>query len=151
MLIKQNAVRHIPTGEIIVSRHRHDYATSKDGKYFLDGGTDYTRTNIPRENRDWEWLTINSQYDTIVEMKERFVWGSRGKNGDQPLTYNLMKDLTEDHLRAIITHIMEVHGNDETKYINEPAYVIADAILWDKFVAKTEACRELSKNIEESA
>lgn len=148
MFIKQNAVRNVSTGEIIISRHRHDYATSKDGKYFLDGGTDYTRTNIPFKSDEWEWLTLDNKYDKIDVIKDKFVWGTRGKNGDEPLTYRFMKDFTEDHLRAIILHIMEVHGQDETKYIHEPAYIVADAILWDKFVEKTAACREIRKNLE---
>jgi len=30
-------------GEIIYSRYRHDYRTSKDGSVFIDGGRDYTK------------------------------------------------------------------------------------------------------------
>lgn len=30
--------------DIIYSRHRHDYHTSKDGSVWIDGGRDYTRT-----------------------------------------------------------------------------------------------------------
>jgi hypothetical protein len=32
---------------IIFSRFRHDYRTSPSGKYFIDGGRDYTRCNNP--------------------------------------------------------------------------------------------------------
>lgn len=36
-------------GEIIFSRHRHDYRTSSDGSVFVDGGRDYTRTNTSKK------------------------------------------------------------------------------------------------------
>jgi len=32
-------------GEVIYSRYRHDYRTSKDGTVFVDGGRDYTRAS----------------------------------------------------------------------------------------------------------
>lgn len=32
-------------GEIIYSRYRHDYRTSKDKSVFVDGGRDYLKTN----------------------------------------------------------------------------------------------------------
>lgn len=34
-------------GEVIFSRYRHDYRTSKDGSVFIDGGRDYTKCNRP--------------------------------------------------------------------------------------------------------
>lgn len=33
-------------GEIVYSRHRHDYRSSRDGSVFIDGGRAYTRTNV---------------------------------------------------------------------------------------------------------
>lgn len=33
-------------GEIVFSRHRHDYRSSRDGSVFIDGGRSYTRTNV---------------------------------------------------------------------------------------------------------
>lgn len=32
-------------GELLVSKHRHDYVESKDGSTFIDGGRDYIHTN----------------------------------------------------------------------------------------------------------
>jgi hypothetical protein len=34
-------------GQIIYSRHRHDYRVSNDKSVFIDGGRDYTKTNRP--------------------------------------------------------------------------------------------------------
>lgn len=39
-------------GEVIYSRYRHDYRTSKDGSVWIDGGRSYTRSGIyPPEKR----------------------------------------------------------------------------------------------------
>lgn len=35
-------------GDVIFSRHRHDYRTSDDGSVFVDGGRSYLRTNSTR-------------------------------------------------------------------------------------------------------
>lgn len=32
-------------GDVVFSRHRHDYRPSPDGTVFIDGGREYTRTN----------------------------------------------------------------------------------------------------------
>lgn len=32
-------------GDVVFSRHRHDYHSSPDGTVFIDGGREYTRTN----------------------------------------------------------------------------------------------------------
>lgn len=36
-------------GDVIFSRHRHDYRSSPDGSVFIDGGRDYTRTNTSNQ------------------------------------------------------------------------------------------------------
>jgi len=33
-------------GDVIYSRHRHDFRESDDGSVWIDGGRDYTRTNV---------------------------------------------------------------------------------------------------------
>ena len=36
-------------GDVIFSRHRHDYCSSPDRSVFIDGGRDYTRTNTSNQ------------------------------------------------------------------------------------------------------
>ena len=38
-------------GEIIYSRYRNDYVVSQDGSVFIDGGRDYTKTNVLNPER----------------------------------------------------------------------------------------------------
>lgn len=42
-MILQNAIRYIPTGEILISYARHNLMQSSDEKAFVDGGLDYFR------------------------------------------------------------------------------------------------------------
>ena len=101
-----------PDGTILHSRHRHDYqehfdAVSKEW-YILDGGNDYIRCSVnqvPAED-----LALYSD-DPHEKIREVFIWKSYGKNFSQPEgVYTLLKDLTDEHLAAILetqTHLPE--------------------------------------------
>lgn len=101
-----------PDGTILHSRHRHDYQEHFDEVskewYILDGGLDYQRCSInevPAED-----LTLYSD-DPHDKIREVFIWKSYGKNFSQPEgVYTLLKDLTDEHLAAILetqTHLPE--------------------------------------------
>jgi hypothetical protein len=36
-----------PNNEVVVSTHRHDFRFDREGRYFIDGGKAYLRTNCP--------------------------------------------------------------------------------------------------------
>jgi hypothetical protein len=95
-----NALR-TPDGTVLVSRHRHDYQTYTDanGKtYMVDGGFDYLRRSAHDDSEDL------SLYDTEPHEVQRkvIVWGSYGKNGDQPLTYKAVADMETEHIEAVL-------------------------------------------------
>lgn len=98
-----------PDGTILESMHRHDYVTYIDAngkEYMVDGGLEYLRRNI-HDDAPYQELSVYSDapHDLI---SEAFKWGTRGKDGKQPLTYVPLKDLTTDHIEAILetqTHI----------------------------------------------
>lgn len=108
--IVSNRIR-TPDGTILESMHRHDYVTyvDKNGKeYMVDGGLDYLRRNI-HDDAPHEELSVYSN-DSHMLIREVFHWGTRGKDGKQPLTYVPLKFLTTDHIDAILetqTHIQE--------------------------------------------
>ena len=91
-----------PDGSILQSFHRHDYVTHIDAngeEYMVDGGLSYLRRNtykIPFED-----LSVYNT-DPFELVREEFHWGTYGKNGDQPLTYKPLKDLTSSHIEAIL-------------------------------------------------
>lgn len=106
-----------PTGEILESRHRHDFVMDSAGN-FIDGGVDgYMR--IGGYNDQWEDLCVYSD-DPHEKIRKVFMWKSYGKDFSQPEgVYTLLKDLTDDHLGNIIatqTHlpeyIMEIFRNE---------------------------------------
>ena len=94
-----------PDGTVLISHNRHDYKTYTDANgetYMVDGGNDYLRRNvnkIPHIER--------SVYDTDTHdvIRDNFLWGTYGINGDQPLTYILLKEMTITHIQAIIKNV----------------------------------------------
>lgn len=98
-----------PTGEILQSKHRHDFVQDSAGNY-IDGGLEgYTRRGGDILNENWECLCVYS--DDPHEMKRNaFMWGTRRKDGMQLLRWVVLKDLQTEHIEAIIetqTHIPE--------------------------------------------
>lgn len=92
-----------PDGTLLWSKHRHDYVSHTDAltalTYAVDGGSDYTR--LIGKSKDLIDLCVYNT-NTIEEIREVFNWGSYGKNGDECLHYILLKDLTEEHINAIL-------------------------------------------------
>lgn len=92
-----------PDGTILESKHRHDYVTYVDANghtYMVDGGKDYLRRNLVQE-APYEELSVYSDAPHEV-IRETMRWGTRGVNGDQPIRYVLLKDMTVDHIQACI-------------------------------------------------
>lgn len=90
-----------PDGTRMQSYHRHDYKTytDKNGKeYMIDGGTDYVRSSA---NGDEVYMTITNE-DSWILIRENFHWGTRGKNGKQPLQWKPLKSLDSEHIEAIL-------------------------------------------------
>ena len=108
--IVANRIR-TPDGTILESMHRHDYVTYTDAngkEYMVDGGLDYLRRNI-HDDAPYEELSVYDDAPYAL-IREVFKWGTRGKDGKQSLTYVPLKDLTTEHIEAILetqTHIQE--------------------------------------------
>ena len=59
--IIRNAIRCNNCGEIIESKHRHDYIQCKCGACAVDGGHDYLRRTGNRE--DYEELSVTEEVE----------------------------------------------------------------------------------------
>lgn len=95
-----NAIQ-TPDGTVLESHHRHDFVkhTDKNGKdYFIDGGLAYCKRSY---NGDEVFVGCCTD-SPFEEIREKFKWGTRGKTGDEPLRYIQLKDLTTDHIKAIL-------------------------------------------------
>lgn len=92
-----------PDGTKLYSRHRHDYVTyidKNDKEYMVDGGLDYLRRNI-HDDAPFTELSLYED-DAFDILRNEFAWGTRGKNGRQPLTYKVLSSLEDDHIQAIL-------------------------------------------------
>jgi len=101
--IISNKIR-TPDGTILQSFHRHDYKTYIDAngfEYMVDGGTDYLRRTLIEEY-PYEELSVYSDapFETI---RQELHWGTRGKDGKQPLTWKPLCELSTKHINAILT------------------------------------------------
>ena len=103
--IIQNAIKIVDEGEIIYlpSLSRHDFRTYtfKNGESVsVDGGVDYCRrAYITKDNwLDWS-LTEIDNFETVCH---RLLWGTYGKNGDEPLKYLPLCELEKSHLESIL-------------------------------------------------
>ena len=98
-----------PDGTVLTSRHRHDYVSYKDANgltYMVDGGTGYCRRNV-HDGHPYEELSVSTDddHDTI---RNNFEWGTYGKSGNEPLQWKLLKDLTDNHIRNIVSNCSNV-------------------------------------------
>jgi len=100
-----------PDGTILQSFHRHDYVThlDKNGKvYMVDGGLEYLRRSV---YEDAPYIELSCYTDDSFDtVRNVFHWGTRGKDGKQPLTWKALADLDTDHIKAILetqTHIKQ--------------------------------------------
>ena len=128
--IVSNRIR-TPDGTILESMHRHDYVTYLDAngkEYMVDGGLDYLRRNV-HDDAPYEELSVYAD-DLHIEIRSVFKWGTRGKDGKQPLTYVPLKDLTTEHIEAILdtqthiaSHIRQIFIN-ELNFRNSEAYIV---------------------------
>jgi hypothetical protein len=115
-----------PDGTVIVSRHRHDFVCHKDKngrEYCVDGGLDYIRRqliNYDFDNRmfvTYDHKELSLYDDEPHEVQRKVIaWGTRGKNGDQPLKYVAVKDMETEHIEAVLA---ECH----------PAFVIKNCMV----------------------
>lgn len=99
MLI-QNAVIVQDTGKIYKSWHRHDYVSfNVNGEtYFIDGGVDYVRTNIPPAHPYIKGMCLNDDDDVQLIM-DTYVSKDEGGNNV------LIKSMSIPELEKVLERI----------------------------------------------
>ena len=93
-----------PDGTILTSYHRHDYVTHIDANgeiYILDGGNDYQRTSVNIEPYKNLSIWSNAPYEII---RESFHRGGRGKNGDEPLKWVPLSQMSDEWIKNCIDY-----------------------------------------------
>ena len=95
-----NAVECLDCGETIVSYHRHDYKTCEcEGEAMVDGGVSYSRYG----GRNIKKIDVYTDDDFEV-VRKHATRGSRGPNGDKPLSWIAICDMDDDYLEAVLDY-----------------------------------------------
>jgi len=117
-------MKQLVYGRVLVSRSVHDckmYTDDNGKQYMIDGGREYVHCSA---NGDEEFLCLYTD-DPHEKIREVFTWGSFGVNGDQPVQYKTLKDLSDNHITAILEtqshmpqYMRELFKNEQ-EYRNE--------------------------------
>lgn len=98
-----NSVTCQECNETIVSYDRHDYKLcSCPNEAMVDGGTAYLRYGAKNMRK----IKIFAVYDDddFELVRQYATRGSRGKDGDQPLSWIAIRDMDDDYLEAILDY-----------------------------------------------
>ena len=112
-----------PDGTILESMHRHDYVTYIDAngkEYMVDGGLDYLRRNVHDDAPYTELSVLSTDEHSVV--REVFKWGTYGIDGKQKLKYVVLKDMSWDHIEAILETQTQLRDHIRQVFVNELDY-----------------------------
>ena len=105
--------------EIITSYHRHDYRTCKCGLVSVDGGRAYLKRSYKsldaEGGRPYTDLSVPSSAD-FESIRWYLMRGSRGKKGDQPLTYLPLAEISDSYLVNLIAYQEDNMYTDSIDY-----------------------------------
>ena len=95
-----------PDQTVLTSKHQHDFRSHRDtitGElYFTDGGLSYLKRGVNKE--PYEDLSLYST-DSFEKLREGIEWGNYGKNGDEPLQYKSISNMSTNHIKSILSQI----------------------------------------------
>lgn len=101
--IVYNAVKCNVCNQTIVSYHTHDYKTCGcDNEAMVDGGLSYARYGAKDMSKITKYTYTDQDPHDLI--RNFVAWGTYGKKGDEPLKYVFIKDMSDDHLRAVIDY-----------------------------------------------
>ena len=125
-----------PDGTVLISRFTHDFVSYTDAngeEYFIDGGTDYTRTSVNKEPAKLLCLYDTDMKDSFEEIRKYVYRGTFDENGER--IWKPICELSNNHLDNIIKYNKERgHSGSkqekvikkEIKYRKEHGIVIED-------------------------
>lgn len=113
-----NKAKCTKCGDVIISHSRHDCVTCSCRSISTVGGNSYLHRS------GLEFLVDQSVYadDDWEIVQQNLYRGSRGKNGDQPLTWVSLADMDDDYLLALLDYM---ENNDQTRSVYYGLYAKA--------------------------
>lgn len=119
-MIVYNAIQCNKCQDVIESFHRHDFVSCSCGNCSVDGGMSYSR----RIGSDYTDLSLTEEAPH-QEIREKARWG-RNYDKDMrrlPTTeWILIKDITDEHLKALITYKPIIGTIHHQIFLNEQKY-----------------------------
>jgi hypothetical protein len=113
--IVANIAKCLECGDTIESHSNWDCKYCSCGNIMIDGGlTPWPHNSACRDQSKKVNLNVYST-DSFETIRTHFKRGSRGVNGDEPLMWVPLKDMTNDHLKATIEY--ERKSNPSSKFI----------------------------------
>lgn len=101
--IVYNSVLCLECGTVLVSYHRHDYKTCEcDNKTMVDGGTAYLRYG----GKDMTKVVSTPVFldESFEKVRHYATRGARGKDGNEPLRWIKLSEMTNNHLQAVLDY-----------------------------------------------
>lgn len=107
-------------GTVITSHHRHDYVSCGcEMQCSVDGGRVYLKRSYKRLEEDgslpYKDLSVMSSA-SFEDVRKSLMRGSRGKNGDQPLTWAALADISDEYLNNLIAYQEQNMYTDSIDY-----------------------------------
>jgi hypothetical protein len=112
-----------PDGNMLQSYHRHDYKTHTDAngkEYMVDGGLEYRRGIIHEDAPPKDACVYSDDPHEVI--RDAFHWGTRGKDGKQPVQFKPISSLSNMHIHNIIMTQTHVPDYIRNVFVNEEFY-----------------------------
>jgi hypothetical protein len=101
--IVYNAVECLQCHELLVSYYGHDYKTcSCPNQAMVDGGNEYARYGAVDMDKIKNIIyTVDDDFEIV---RDHAHWGTRGRDGMQPLSYISPSKMTDGHLSNLLDY-----------------------------------------------
>lgn len=100
-----------PDKTVLESKHGHDFQSHLDkitGEVFsIDGGHSYFKGSVNKVEPTYLHVTTEDPFEV---QRDAFTWGTYGKNGNEPKKYIKLKDMTNEHIQAILDTQRHIKG-----------------------------------------
>lgn len=117
-----------PDGTRLQSYSHYDFKEYVDanGKtYMVDGGLSYQRRSANGDEIDDSLYLHEDEYAVI---RDQVTWGTYGKNGDQPLRFVPVSEMSNDHIQAVLATQKHMHPHLSEVLVMELEYRIENSI-----------------------
>lgn len=114
-----NSIQCDYCGDVITSHHRHDYVSCSCGEVSCDGGRAYLKRSYNTIQGEgmlpYTELFVTSSA-SFEDVRNALLRGSRGVNGDQPLTWVPLSEISDDYLANLIAYQEQNMYTDSVDY-----------------------------------